>query len=231
MAVKNEAGRVYDRFRNRLMIPIRDDRGRVVGFGARALDPEDNPKYLNSPQTALFDKSHTLFGLDTGKTAIRDSETVVIVEGYMDAIQAQQAGFKNVVAQMGTALTETQLKLVTRFAKKIILSLDSDAAGQSATMRSLETARATLQADYSGRLSVDMRVLQIPGAKDPDDLIRETPERWTELVANALPVADYVIEVEMATLPPNASVQEREAVARRLLPILLASENNLYNQG
>ena len=206
MAVKNEAGRVYDRFRNRLMIPIRDDRGRVIGFGARALDAEDNPKYLNSPQTALFDKSHTLFGLDTAKTTIRDSETVVIVEGYMDAIQAHQAGFKNVVAQMGTAMTETQLQLVTRFAKKIILSLDSDAAGQSATMRSLETARTTLQADFSGRLSVDIRVLQIPGAKDPDDLIRETPERWTELVANALPVADFVIEMEMATLPANASL-------------------------
>jgi DNA primase len=230
MAVRNDEGRVYDRFRNRLMIPIRDDRGRVIGFGARALDPNDNPKYLNSPQTPLFDKSHTLFGLDSGKSAVRDSETVVIVEGYMDAIQAQQAGFKNVVAQMGTALTEIQLKLVTRTAKKIILALDSDAAGQSATLRSLETARTTLQADYSGRLKVDIRVLQIPGAKDPDDLIRETPERWAELVANALPVADYVMDVEMAGLPPNATVQEREAVARRLLPILLASEDNLYKK-
>jgi DNA primase len=231
MAVRNDAGRVYDRFRNRLMIPIRDERGRVTGFGARALNPEDNPKYLNSPQTPLFDKSRTLFGLDAARRAITDSETAVIVEGYMDAIQAHQAGFTNVVAQMGTAMTEPQLKLIApRWAKKIVLALDSDAAGQSATMRSLEVARQTLQADYSGRLSVDIRVLHIPDAKDPDDLIRETPEQWAALVDNAQPVADFVIEAETATLPPHASVQEREAVARRVLPMLVASENNLYKK-
>jgi DNA primase len=231
MATRNEQGRVYDRFRNRLMIPIRDDRGRVVGFGARALDPEDNPKYLNSPQTPLFDKSHLLFGLDAGRRKIRDTKTAVIVEGYMDAIQAHQAGFTNVVAQMGTAMTEHQLKLLApALAEKIILSLDSDAAGQSATRRSLEVARQTLQADYAGRLSVDIRILQIPDAKDPDDLIRETPERWQELVSHALPITDYVIEQETADLTPQATVQERQVIARRLLPILRASENNLYTK-
>ena len=232
LAVKNQdTGRVYDRFRNRLMIPIRDERGRVIGFGARALAAEDNPKYLNSPQTALFDKSRTLFGLDAAKTSIRESETAVIVEGYMDAIQAHQAGFKNVVAQMGTAMTETQLRLLTRSAKRIILALDSDAAGQSATRRSLETARTTLQADFGGRLSVDIRVLQIPGAKDPDDLIRETPARWAELVTNALPVADFVIDMEIAELPENVSAHDVEALARRLMPILLASENDMQTKG
>jgi DNA primase len=231
MAVRNEAGRMYDRFRNRLMIPIRDERGRVVGFGARALDPDDNPKYLNSPQTPVFDKSHLLFGLDAAKQTIRDTETAVIVEGYMDAIQAHQAGFTNVVAQMGTALTETQLKLVApRYAKKIILALDSDAAGQNATMRSLEVARQTLQADYTGRLSVDIRILQIPDAKDPDDLIRENPARWQELVDSATPVADYVIDMETAQLSSNATLPERESLAKRVLPILVASTNNLYTQ-
>ncbi len=225
----NDEGRVYDRFRNRLMIPIRDERGRVVGFGARALAAEDNPKYLNSPQSALFDKSRLLFWLDFAKQSIRDSETAVIVEGYLDAIQAHQAGYSNVVAQMGTALTDAQLKLLApRLAKRIILSLDSDAAGQSATRRSLEVARETLQADYAGKLAVDIRILVVPGAKDPDDLIREAPEQWTDLVRAALPVADYVIASEMETLPDGATVQEREAVARRLLPILLASENDLY---
>ncbi|MBC7871146.1 MAG: DNA primase, partial [Chitinophagaceae bacterium] len=229
IATKNDEGRVYDRFRNRLMIPIRDDRGRVIGFGARALAPDDNPKYLNSPQTPLFDKSRVLFGLDMAKNAIRDGEMAVIVEGYMDVIQAHQAGFTNVVAQMGTAMTEAQIKTLTpRYAKKIILALDSDAAGQSATRRSLETAQQTLESDYAGRLSVDIRVLQIPNAKDPDDLIRETPEQWRDLVNNALPVADFVIQMEMVSLPQNPSVQEREALARRILPILAASENNLY---
>jgi DNA primase len=231
VVIKNDKGSIYDRFRNRLMIPICDERGRVVGFGARALDPDDNPKYLNSPQSMIFDKSHTLFGLDTARAAIRDSETAVIVEGYMDAIQAQQAGFNNVVAQMGTAMTETQLNLIApRWAKRIILALDSDAAGQSATLRSLEVARQTLQADYAGRLSVDIRILQIPGAKDPDDLIRESPDQWQVLVEKAMPVAEYVIEMETASLPQNPTVQEREAVARRVLPILTASENDLYRK-
>lgn len=230
LAKRNEGGRVYDTFRNRLMIPIRDDRGRVVGFGARALDPDDNPKYLNSPQTPLFDKSKTLFGLDMAKSAIREADTVVIVEGYMDAIQAHQAGFKNVVAQMGTALTDTQIRTLARTAKKIILSLDSDAAGQNATRRSLETAREALQSDYAGRLSVDLRVIVVPGAKDPDDLIRETPEAWAQLVANPIPMAEWVIEMETSELPTNATMHEREAVARRVLPLLVASEDDLYKK-
>lgn len=231
IATRNDAGRVYDRFRHRLMVPIRDERGRVVGFGARALAPDDQPKYLNSPQTAVFDKSRLLFGLDLAGRSIRDSETAVIVEGYMDAIQAHQAGFTNVVAQMGTAMTEAQLKrLAPRWAHKIVLALDADAAGQSATIRGLDVAREALQADYGGRLSVDIRILAIPDAKDPDDLIRETPERWAALVEEALPVSDYVIGVELAALPANPSLQEREAVARRLLPILIASENDLYRK-
>jgi DNA primase len=231
VAIRNEQGQVYDRFRHRLMIPIRDERGRVVGFGARALAAEDNPKYLNSPQSPVFDKSRLLFGLDFAARAVRDSETVVIVEGYLDAIQAHQAGYTNVVAQMGTALTEAQLKLVApRWAKKIVLALDSDAAGQNATRRSLEVAREALQADYAGRLTVDIRILALPGAKDPDDLIREAPQQWQALVEQATPVADFVIGMEIGTLHANATVQEREAVARRLLPILLASENDLYKK-
>ena len=230
LAIKNDQGRVYDRFRNRLMIPIRDDRGRVIGFGARALDPDDTPKYLNSPQTPVFDKSRTLFGLDTAKRTIRDTETAVIVEGYMDSITAQQAGFLNVIAQMGTALTETQIKTLTRYAKTLILALDADAAGQNAMRRSLETARQALEADYAGRLSVDIRILQIPGAKDPDDFIREHPDQWQGLIDTAIPVADFVIDLETAPLAPDAGLPQREAVARRVLPILTASESNIYTR-
>ncbi len=231
MASQNDRGKVYDRFRNRLMLPIRDQRGRVIGFGARALDPDDNPKYLNSPQTPLFDKSGTLFGLDRAKKAIRDEGTAVIVEGYMDVIQAHQAGYANVVAQMGTAMTETQLKqLVPRLAQRVILALDADDAGQNATRRSLEVAREALQADYTGKFAVDMRVLQIDGAKDPDDVLRETPDKWPEYIASALPIADFVIRLETAGLDAHSSLQERQAVARSVLPILTASENNLYTQ-
>lgn len=230
LALLNErTGKAYDRFRNRLVVPIRDARGRVVGFGGRILDPQDNPKYLNSPQSEIFDKSQILFGLDLAKNHIRESETAVIVEGYMDAITAHQAGYGNVVAQMGTALTETQLKLIApKWAKRIVLALDSDAAGQNATKRSLEVAREALAQDFGGRLSVDMRVLQIPDAKDPDDFIREQPQAWEQQVAAALPIADYLINLEVGTLAPNASMVEREALARRIVPVLLATENSLY---
>jgi DNA primase len=231
MAIRNEQGRVYDRFRGRLMIPIRDDRGRVIGFGARALHPDDNPKYLNTPETLLFNKSRTLYGLDTAKAAVREAETVVIVEGYLDAIQAQQAGYGNVVAQMGTALTDQQLKLVApKYARRVLLALDSDAAGQNATMRSLEVARRALSEDFAGRLQIEIRVLDIPGAKDPDDFIRETPDEWPAVVAASRPVADFVIDFELRDLPPNASIVDKEAVARRLLPLLTASERDLYRQ-
>ena len=230
LAVRHENGRVYDRFRNRLMIPIRDERGRVVGFGGRALGAEEGAKYINSPQSALFDKSRLLFGLDAGRRAIREGDTVVIVEGYMDVFQAHQAGYLNVVAQMGTAMTETQIRLVApRHASRIVLALDSDEAGQSAARRSLDVAREVLR-DFAGRLSVDLRILQVPAGKDPNDLLRQSPDKWDSLVARAQGVADYVIDTEMAALPEAPSIQEREALARRVLPLLLASENNLYKQ-
>ncbi|MEM6284504.1 MAG: toprim domain-containing protein, partial [Chloroflexota bacterium] len=232
LALRSErTGKLYDRFRNRFMVPIRDQRGRTVGFGGRILDPDDKPKYMNSPQTPVFDKSKLLFGLDLAKDTIRDGETAVIVEGYMDAITAYQAGFTNVVAQMGTAMTDTQLGLIApKWAKRIVLALDSDAAGQNATLRSLEVARDALKADYSGRMKIDMRVLQIPDAKDPDDLIRENPQGWQTLVDNAMTVADFLINMEVAQLPANPTVQDREAVARRVMPLLLATENNLYQK-
>ncbi|HYO87516.1 MAG TPA: DNA primase [Candidatus Limnocylindrales bacterium] len=231
LSIRSDDGRLYDRFRNRLLIPIRDGRGRPVGFGARALAPDDQPKYLNSPQSPVFDKSRLLFGLDTAGRAIRDAETVIIVEGYLDAIQAQQAGYANVVAQMGTALTETQLKLVApRMARKVIMALDSDSAGQNATRRSLEVAREALRADFGGKLGVEFRVLIVPDGKDPDDFIRAHPGEWPKLVEEAQPVAEFVIALESTHLTERSTVAEKEEVARRVLPLLSASENDLYRQ-
>ena len=231
LAVRNENGRIYDRFRNRLIIPIRDERGRVVGFGGRAVDPSDSAKYINSPQSVIFDKSRLLYGLDMAKSAIRDGGTVVIVEGYMDAIQAHQAGYANVVAQMGTAMTEPQIRLVTpRYAKRIVLALDADEAGQNAARRSLDVARQTLTRDYAGKLSVEVAILQIPAGKDPDDYLRESPEGWPELVESAQGVSDFVINLEAAAITAESSLQERQTVAQALLPILLASEDNVYKQ-
>jgi DNA primase len=238
VAIRNEKGRVYDRFRNRLMIPIYDGRGLPIGFGARALDPEDNPKYLNSPQTPLFDKGAVLFGLHHARRAIRESETAVIVEGYMDAIQAHQAGFANVVAQMGTALTEPQLKQLSRYARRLILALDPDVAGIKATMRGLDVARQTLGDSelvfdprgimrHASKLGVEILVVTLPEGKDPDDLIRENPDGWRQLIGTAQSVADYVIAAGTTSLTPTSTFSEREDVARQLLPILLATEGDL----
>ncbi|MGF1507391.1 MAG: DNA primase [Anaerolineae bacterium] len=145
LLVVNDRGHSYERFRNRVMIPIRNPKGEVVGFGARALEKDAKPKYLNSPQNRLFDKSSLLYGFSLARRAIRETETAVIVEGYMDVIQAHQAGFRNVVAQMGTALTSDQFRLLSRYATRLILALDADAAGQMATDRGLETIEKASQ--------------------------------------------------------------------------------------
>jgi DNA primase len=240
VAIHNEErGRVYDRFRHRFVIPIRDSKGRTIGFGARALSGDQEPKYLNSPQSELFDKSRTLFGFDMARRAIRESETAIIVEGYMDVIQAHQAGYHNVVASMGTALTRDHLQLVSKYAGCLVLALDADAAGLKATMRGLDVAREELGDNQTyvldasgmmrqaGKLKLDIRVLHLPYGKDPDDFIRATPDRWGEQVESALPLAEYLIQAATANLPANASVAEREAIAHDLLPLLMATENNI----
>ncbi len=238
-----EKNTTYDRFRHRLMIPIRDGRGQTVGFGARALDPAERAKYINSPQSPLFDKSALLFGLDMARRAIRETETAVIVEGYMDVMQAHQAGFENVVAQMGTALTEPQLRQLDKYASRLVLALDPDTAGLNATMRGLNVARETLDGDqaisfdprgmmrYTGMLDMDIRVITLPEGKDPDVLIREDPGAWQALIDSAMPVADFVIRQGTAHLGENASIHEREAAARELLPILTATESDLQRSG
>ena len=226
-----DKGTKYDRFRNRLMIPIRDVDGRIVGFGARTLEKDGIPKYLNSPQTDLFDKSHLLYGLDSAKRAIREARQAVIVEGYMDVMQAWQAGFQNVVAQMGTALTEHQLRMLKRYTKQFILALDADAAGAKATLRSLQVARETLDRDvevkfdahglvhHEGRLQADIRVITMPEGKDPDNIIQENPEDWPKLVAQAKPVVAYVISVATADLDMN-DAKAKTAVAQQVLPLI-----------
>ncbi len=245
LAVENDRGRVYDRFRHRLMIPIRDGRGRTLGFGARALDTDQQPKYLNSPQGKLFDKSQLLYGLDLARRSIRESETAVVTEGYMDVIQAHQAGFTNVVAQMGTALTEAQVHQLAKYANRLILALDTDEAGINATMRDLDVVRDSLVEDdkpnsmmfdarsmirSAGKMELDIRVLQLPNGKDPDEFIRATPDQWIEVIQNARSLVDYVIDVGTKELPSDADTYERERIARRLLPLLNASESDLQRR-
>lgn len=236
LVIERETGGTYDRFRDRLIIPIRDRRGRAIGFGARTLDPDGVPKYLNSPKTSVFDKSKTLFGLHMARRAIRDEECVVIAEGYMDVMQAHQAGYKNVVAQMGTALTEAQLRQIQRYTKRILLALDPDAAGVQATLHGVEVARDTLDKEwepvfdprgllgYEGRLGAEMRVLELPAGKDPDDVIREDAEAWSRLVAGALPVVDFYLQLLVGDLDLDDTKAKARAVDE-LLPVLRAVAN------
>jgi DNA primase len=226
-----ERGTRYDRFRNRLMIPIRDVDGRVVGFGARTLEKDGLPKYLNSPQTQLFDKGRLLFGLDMAKRAIREAREVVIVEGYMDVMQGWQADHQNMVAQMGTALTGDQLRLLKRYTKRFVLALDADAAGAKATMRSLQVARDTLDREYEtrfdarglvqheGRLQADIHIVTLPQGHDPDKILRTDPEQWPKLLAQSKPVVSYVIGMATAGLDLD-DAKAKSAVAQQVLPLI-----------
>ncbi len=231
LLVEREDGSTYDRFRDRLMIPIRDPHGETVGFGARTLEAEGVPKYINSPQTPLFDKGRLLFGLDMARDAIRREECVVVVEGYMDVMQAHQAGFGNVVAQMGTALTETQVRLLKRHTRRLILALDPDAAGVQATLRGLEVAREALDRElapvfnprglvgFERRLGAEIRVLTLPAGQDPDDLIRQNPDRWPVLVRESLPVVEFVLG-QLLRQTDLEDAKGRARVVEAMLPLL-----------
>ncbi len=196
-----ERNSTYDAFRNRVMIPIRDRLGRVIGFGGRVLDGSQ-PKYLNTADTDLFHKSHIVYGLDLAHQAIREQDRVVIVEGYMDVIAAHQHGFANVVACMGTALTAEQLQQLQRYTNNFVLALDADTAGQQATIRGLNQARQALSrvrkptvtatgVRMTERLGAALYIAAMPSGRDPDDVIRQDPAAWQALIAQAKPLVDF----------------------------------------
>jgi DNA primase len=184
----DQGGRLFDRFRRRITFPIANDSGKIVAFGARALG-DDQPKYLNSPETPIYSKSNVLYHLDRAKEALRRSDFAVLVEGYMDAIAVARAGISNVVASCGTSLAEPQIKLLSRFTKRVIVNYDPDNAGQAATERSVSLL---LEQDF------EVRVLALPpvGDKkaDPDLFIREKGvEEYTKLLKESPPYVDYLI--------------------------------------
>ncbi len=214
----------YDRFRNRFMFPIHDREGHPVGFGGRAIG-DGNPKYLNSPQTAIFDKSSIVYGLDLAREAIRKTDEVVIVEGYMDVIAAHQFGHENVVAAMGTALTEQQVGQVRRGAKRIVMALDADAAGQMATLRGLETMTQSIDGEdttpdafglvrMERKHKTEIAIAQMPTGQDPDDVIRANPEEWVALVRHARPFLDFTIDLLTADVESSDARGKSDAVHR-----------------
>lgn len=228
---ERESGGVYDRFRHRVMFPIRDERGGMAGFGARILNAEDVPKFLNSPQTRLFDKGRLLYGLDRARKSIRGEDQAVIVEGYLDVIALHQAGYTNAVSPMGTALTEHQLRLVKRYAAHIVLALDADAAGDKATLRGLEIARQTLDREsdpvfdargllgHEARLKADISVTTLPEGLDPDDVVNQDPAEWLRILDNAQPIVIHV----MRTLAQGRDIENpkvKSEFAAQVLPLI-----------
>jgi len=194
-------GLYRDLFRGRLMFPIRDAHGNLVGFGARSLDGSE-PKYLNTPQGPLFDKSRLLYAMHLARTDVR-KDGAVIVEGYMDAIAAHQAGFKNVVAQMGTALTEHQVAEIRRLTGTMTMALDQDAAGQAATLRSLDVILESFRTKAVKRhgpdgspqgADPDPRIIVMPPGQDPDEVIHRSPNDWSKLVDSAIAAITFRID-------------------------------------
>lgn len=221
LAIRSEDGASrYDRFRSRIMFPISDANGRVIGFGGRIFDPRpktQNPKptsveakYINTPQTALYDKSRALYGFDKAKQEIRTRNQAVVVEGYMDCVMSHQAGVKNTIAVSGTALTLPQLSVLRRLCDTMVCSFDADSAGESATKRSLALAS---QFEFARRIAV------IPSGKDPADTVQENPEAWRTAVAEAKPVVEFYFE-KMVRAENRETAEGKKRISQTLLPLV-----------
>jgi DNA primase len=227
LVAERESGGHYDRFRNRLLFPIREAKGAVVGFGGRALGDGQTPKYLNSPQTAIFDKSSILFGFDLARPQVQRTGQVVIVEGYMDVVVAHQTGQGNVVGTIGTALTDRHAELLKRIAKRVILSLDPDMAGDLAALKGSEVLQEHAERlaipirgehgmlGVERRSELEIRIMQLPRGVDPDELLLAEggSARWDALRESALPLMDHVIGVVSGKYDLNSARGKADAVA------------------
>ena len=227
---------VYDRFRGRVIFPIRDASGGATGLAGRILgtqSAESGPKYLNSPQTTLFDKGRTLYLIDRAKAEIRRTGRVVLVEGNTDALMAHQAGFRNVVCSMGTALTAGQVELLTRYAPRIALAYDVDAAGQSAaTFGATELTALVAEIErspYRGRLT-DVDVVRLPAGKDPDEVIRDEPDTWRRATEAPQPIMEFLID-RAATRFDQRTVSGRERLVAAVLPTLRTVSDPVRRDG
>ncbi|MBE0680597.1 MAG: DNA primase [Anaerolineales bacterium] len=231
LLTEREDGKRYDKFRNRIMIPIRDENGRMAGFGARIVDPNDVPKFLNSPETPIFSKGRILYGLDRARKPIRAADQAVIVEGYLDVIALHQAGYENVVSPMGTALTEDQLRLLKRSTRRIVLALDPDVAGQKAVLRGLDAARSAMDREgelgfdargllkNEARLQADLRVAAMPDDLDPDEIVARDKEEWKKLIENAKPIVTHVMD-SLAAGQNLSDAKVKSQIAAQVLPLI-----------
>ncbi|MBI4330694.1 MAG: DNA primase [Chloroflexi bacterium] len=230
LAIERESGGRHDRFRYRLIFPIRDGKGNVAGFGGRSLD-DTMPKYLNSPQTVIFDKSGLLYGLDRAGPAIRKADQAIIVEGYMDVIIAHQYTFSNVVASMGTALSEKHIFSLKKLTRNVVLALDPDTAGETATLRGLEVAAEAFDQKtvpvpswddsirYERVLDAEIKVGVLPPGNDPDELIIKSSQEWEAVIKAAKPLTDYVFDVAASRYDLSSAAGKSKA-AEYLLGVI-----------
>ena len=189
LVVKNEKGKYYDRFRDRIMFPIYSDKGNIIGFGGRVINSEDTPKYYNSPETPLFQKSYELYGLLASRKSIREKGYVLVVEGYMDVVGLSQGNIKNAVATLGTATSAFHIKKLMRYTQEIIFCFDADDAGRSAAWRAMNNAVASVTD------TIQLKFLFLPDGHDPDSFVRENSSKDFELLANeASPLTEYIIK-------------------------------------
>ena len=213
LTIKKEKGvGFYDRFRNRLMFPISDVHGNIIGFGGRWLgaDKAEAAKYINSPQTLIYNKSAVLYGIDRAKDEIRKKKRVIIVEGYMDMLASYEAGVQNVVASSGTALTASQVKLIRRYTNNIAFAFDTDIAGEDASKRGIDVALAQ---------DLEVKIITLPFGKDPDELIRKDKKAWSEAIAKAQSIMEYYFASALKKADLN-KVEHKKKVASTLLSVI-----------
>ena len=233
LVIERDKGGYYDRFRGHIMFPICNKQGKITGFGARVLD-DSIPKYVNSPQSLIFDKSSELYGIERAYSSVNKLKQVIIVEGYMDVIIAHQYGFNNVVASMGTALNDKKIDVLRKLTNKFILAMDSDEAGKNAARKGLESAwlpmesiRALMSASKYKRMvgghyyTEDLRVMIMPPGKDPDDVIKENKDDWQKLIDGAHYWPDAIIEIIAPEINSNDAKSKSSAVDK-VLPFLSA---------
>ncbi len=212
LSARSYDGKSQDMFRGRLMIPLQDAQGKVIGFTARLLENDDSqgPKYINTPQTVLYDKSRHIYGLHLAKEAIRKTKFVVIVEGNLDVISSHQAGVRQVVATAGTALTEPNLKTLSRFTGDIRLCFDADKAGVAATERAIPLA---------SRVKVSLSIIDLPSGKDPDELVQQDPDLWETVITKHHYALDWLMKRYQSLLDLNSAQGKRE-FSDVLLPVV-----------
>ncbi|MBQ8886431.1 MAG: DNA primase [Candidatus Gastranaerophilales bacterium] len=243
LIVKTEKGDLVDRFRHRIMIPIRDEAGAVIAFGARAIEVNQNPKYLNSPDTILYNKSRILYGIDIAKDKMLEDDYVVIMEGYFDVISAQSAGLKNTVASCGTALTVDHVRLIAKYSKsrKIYLSFDTDSAGLKATQRSTDVIKEAFAGlgnlkifdqSYSGlsenKYTCEIRVIAPFDSKDPDEYIREFGiEQYKKYIKKAPLLLDFQIEQILKDFNNDFSPTDKLAMVKKIMPLIEEIPNSI----